>query len=373
MRARLRVTAIYLGAILGPLGGGVVSPMLPRIGQSLSVSSSTAALAMTVYLVPFAAVQLISGTLGERWGRRNTVLVAYLVYLVAAVGAALAPNIGIFLLARAILGTANAFTSPLLLAGLADVVPSHRLGRSVGLFASCQAAGQSFAPLVGGLAAAVSWRWAFIVVAGITGLLALAPPPGGPRPGAQAPRWRPLVNTRMALLSTAAFVSYLGAAALPFLVALYAQEHLHLRPDVTGLTLLGFGVAGMLLGAVWGSLMDRYSARWCGAIAAALTGVAVASVGLAQSAITLAMIWTGAGVVASLLNVALQHLTVRAVPDNRGGALSAVSAFRFAGGALAPLLVLPFYQLHAWLSFMVAGATLLVATAALLLLRRDVP
>ncbi|WP_169748002.1 MFS transporter [Pseudonocardia acaciae] len=371
LRRRIRVGAVYVGAGLGPLGGGVVSPMLPQIGESLGVSTHTSALSLTVYLVPFAAVQLISGTLGERWGRRNTVLGAYLVFVVGALAAAFAPNITVFLAMRALLGLANGFTSPLLLAGLADIVPRHRLTQSVGIYASCQAAGQSFAPLIGGIAAASSWRWGFVAVAVAAGLLALAPPPGAPRPGAAAPRWRPLLSRPMALLSVAAFVSYFGSASLPFLVALFAQDHLGLRPDVTGVVLLGFGVAGMVLGAVWGMLINKVSARWCGVIGAVVTAGFVAAVGLTGSGWQLTVIWTAAGAAASLLNVAMQNLTMRAVPDNRGGALSVVSAFRFAGGALAPVILLPFYQLQAGLSFVIAASTLVLAIAALLALRAD--
>jgi MFS family permease len=369
-RARLRVAAVYVGAALGPLGGGVVAPMLPQIGQTLGVSAHTVALSLTVYMVPFAAVQLLSGTLGERWGRRNTVRVAYLVYLVASLVCGMAPNITVFLAGRAVQGLANGFTSPLLLAGLADMVPRDKLSRSVGISASCQAAGMSFAPLVGGVAAASSWRWAYLAVAVAAGTLALVTPPGQRRPGAAAPRWRPLLTGQIALLSVAALVSYMAAGSLPFLVALYAQDHLRLRPDLTGLALLGFGLAGMLLGAVWGSVLERASARWCGAIAALVTGGLVAAVGLTGSVSALTVAWTAAGVGSSMLTVALQNLTVRAVPANRSGALSVVSAFRFSGSALAPVAWLPLYQVDPSLAFAMAGSSLLLAAAALLALPR---
>jgi len=370
--SRLRVAAVYVGAALGPLGGGVVAPMLPQIGQSLGVSSHAVALSLTVYFVPFAAVQLVSGTLGERWGRRNTVRVAYLVYLVASLICALAPDITVFLAARALQGAANAFTSALLLAGLADMVPREKLSRSVGISASCQSAGMSFAPLIGGVAAASSWRWGFLAVAVAAGALALAPPPGQRRPGAAAPGWRPLLTGRIGLLSVAALVSYMAATSLPFLVALHAQDNLRLPPALTGLALLGFGLAGMLLGAVWGSVLDRASARWCGAIAALVTGGLVAAVGLTGSVAALTVAWTAAGAGSSMLTVALQNLTVRAVPANRSGALSVVSAFRFSGSALAPVAWLPLYQVDPSLAFAVAGSSLLVAAAALLALPRTV-
>lgn len=370
VRRRVRIAAVYIGAALGPLGGGVVAPVLPQIGESLGVSAHSAALSLTVYLVPFAVLQLVSGTLGERWGRRNTVLAAYLLYLIASLGCALAPDLTVLLVMRGLQGLANAFTSPLLLAGLADMVPSSRLSRSVGLVASCQAAGQSFAPLIGGFAALVSWRWAFGAVAVASALLALAPPPGAARPGAESPRWRPLLSTRMGLLSAAALASYLGATSLAFLVALYAEDHLRLRPELTGLALLGFGLAG-LLGAVWGRLLDRLGARWCGAVASVVTAGFVACVGLIHAPWLLALCWTAAGAGASMLTVALQNLTLRAVPGNRGGALSAVSAFRFTGSALAPVAWLPLYYAHPMAAFVAAGASVLVAAVALLALRPD--
>ncbi|MBF9067691.1 MFS transporter [Streptacidiphilus fuscans] len=366
---KLRVFAVYVGAALGPLGGGVVAPMLPQMSKSLNASMSSTTLLVTAYFVPFALVQLVSGTAGERWGRRRTVLGAYVVYLVASLLGALAPNIGLLLVVRAVMGTANAFISPLLLSGLADMVSPRRLSRSVGLLASCQAAGQSLSPLLGGVAAAVNWRWAFVGVAVAAGVLALAPPPGGARPGAQAPRLRPLVNGRMGLLAVAAFVSYFGAAGLPFLVSLHAEEHLGVRPDLTGVALLGFGLTGLLLGTSWGALSDRFGGRVVGGIGAALGAVLVALTGSTHSLLTLVLCWTGAGVCYSMLNVALQNLTVREVPSNRGGALSAVSAFRFGGAAVAPIVLLPLYNAMPSVSFVVGGGSLLLATVSLAALR----
>lgn len=365
MWQRFKVAALYAGALLGPLGGGVVAPMLPQIGRSVHASSSAVAASLTAYFVPFAVIQLFSGTLGERWGRRRTVQAAYVLYALASLVCALSPTLAAFLAGRTIMGAANAFTSPLLLAGLGGTVPPERLSRAVGTFSSFQAAGQSFAPLLGGVAAALSWRLAFVVVAGTAVLLAFAPPPGRPRPGTEAPAWRPLLSRRMGLLSAGAFLSYLCASALAFLVALYAGDALSLRPDLTGVALVGFGLAGLALGSVWGGVTDRFGPRACGSLAAVVTAVFVAALGVTGSVTTLILCWTAAGAGASLLTVALQNLTMRAIPGNRGGALSAVSAFRFAGAALAPLAWLPLYHAGPSRAFGVAGASLLLAVPAL--------
>ena len=75
-----------------------------------------------------------------------------LFFILASALCALSPTIEVFLAGRVLQGACNAFTTPLLLAGLGDHTPGKRLGRALGLFAAMQAAGQSFSPLITGLA-----------------------------------------------------------------------------------------------------------------------------------------------------------------------------------------------------------------------------
>jgi MFS family permease len=360
---------LYVGGMLGPMGGGVVAPLLPALATSLRVTPDVAALSLTTYLVPFAGLQLVSGTLGERWGRRRAVRGAYLLYVAASLLCAAAPNAGVLLAGRAVQGVANAFTTPLLVAGLAGLVPAARLGRAIGVYGSLQSTGQSLAPLFGGLAGVVSWRLAFVGVAAVALALTFLPPPGEPRPGVAAPPWRDLMTRPMMLVSAAAFASYAGAAGLPFLVALLAHDRFGSDEQVSGLVLVGFGIAGMVFGPVWGRACDRFGARRAGIAGSFAVAALVAQVGFAGSLAAIAAIWALAGVAGSLLTVALQNLAVRQVPANRGGAVSVASAFRFAGLAVAPLLWLPLYHRSAEVAFIAAGCCGALAAAALLALR----
>ncbi len=360
----LRV-GMYAGGLLGPMGGGVVAAMLPELATGLHTTRAGAASSLTVYLLPFAAVLLVSGTLGERWGRRRTVRLAYLGYAVISIGCALAPTLPLFLVGRALQGAANAFTTPLLLAGLADAVPAERRGRAIGLFASCQAAGQSFAPLVGGAAAAVNWRLAFVGIAVAALVLALVPPTGEPRPGAEAPSWRSLLSKRVGLVSLAAFAGAAGTFGLPFLVALRASDAFDASSTVRGLLLAGFGATGLLLGPVSGRLIERYGSRRCLAAAGLGSAALVGTLGLAGSLGWLGAQWAVAGAASSLLAVATNALAVTAVPQNRGGAVSAMSSFRFTGNAAAPALWLPLYAHAPGLAFVAPAALVLAVTPAI--------
>lgn len=372
LAGRLRRGAVYGGGLLGPLGGGMVAAMLPEVAASLHTTRDAVAGSVTTYFVPFAALQLVSGTLGERWGLRRTVRVAYVAYFAASLACCLAPTLPVFLAARALQGAANAFTSPLLLAGLAGLVPAEGFGRAVGVYSSCQAAGQSLALLLGGAAAEVNWRWAFIAAALWAGLLAFAPPPGEPRPGTAAPPWRPLLTIPMTLLGIAAFVSYFGAAGLPFLVSLRARDALHLTAGTAGLVLTGFGLAGLILGPIWGRVVDRRAThtRFLGALGALAVATFIALLAAATTPLTFTACWIAAGAAMSLLTVALQSLTAAAVPVNRGGAFSVVSAYRFTGSAVAPAAWLPLYRTTPAATFAIAGATVLTAIPCLTLDRR---
>ncbi|MFZ2504119.1 MAG: MFS transporter, partial [Nocardioides sp.] len=167
-----RMWPIYVGGFIGPFGGAMVSPMLPELRKGLDTSLEVVASSLTVYLIPFALCMLFSGTLAEIWGRRRTVQIAYLSYAAASLLCALAPQAPLFLAGRAAQGIANAFTTPILMSALADATDTTRLGRALGRFGSVQAAGLTFAPVIGGLCAAVDWRLAFWIT--LAAALALA-------------------------------------------------------------------------------------------------------------------------------------------------------------------------------------------------------
>ena len=69
----------------------------------------------------------------------------------------------------------------------------------------------------------------------------------------------------------------------------------------------------------------------------------------------LAVLWCAAGLGMALMLAAMNTLSVEAVPENRGGGVSVVSAFRIGGTAAAPLLWLPLYHVEPSAAFVAAG------------------
>ena len=360
MTDRRATLPLYLGGFLGPFGGAVLAVLIPELRHAFHASTDQIALAVPAYLVPFALLQVVSGTIGERVGRRRTVRVAYIAYAAAMLLSAVAPTIGVFLLSRGLQGTANAFTTPLLLAGLADAVPAAQRGRAVGMFAGVQAGGLSLAPLLGGLAAEANWRLAFILPAIVSIALMLVPPPDAPRvPGTLGASLRSVVTPRMALLCLAGFAGYLGMAGLAFLVSLRAGDAFALGSTGRGALLATYGAAGLVFGRAGGLGSERLGPARGAALGAIGCAAAIVPLGVVGSAAGMAVLWFVAGAVSALLWAALNTISVEAVPANRGGAVSLFAACKFAGTAVAPVAWLPVYDASPGLTFVLAGVVLL--------------
>jgi MFS family permease len=367
---RLARAALYTGGFLGPFGGGVLVVLIPELQRTFDASAGEVTAGLTVYLLPFAALQLISGTLGERLGHSRTIRWAYVVYALTSFGAAAAPSVVPFLAMRAVQGGANAFTSPLLLAALAEATTEERLGRSMGTFNAVQTAGMVMAPLCGGLIGAIDPRLAF-AVPGLVGLmLAAAPMPHATRARRAEPaRLRDAFNRRSTSVATAGFLAFLALNGVAFLVSLRAAQRFGLDTTTRGLLLAGFGLAGVVAGRPAGALVDR-SGPCPVVIAGALASAAmVAVLGVAGNVVVMAAAWLAAGAGSSFVWGGLNTLAVQSAPGNRGGAISVVGAFKFSGNAVAPLLWLPLYLEGPELAFAAAGTACAAIAAVGVMLR----
>ncbi|GAY10699.1 putative transmembrane efflux protein [Pseudonocardia sp. N23] len=346
---------------MGPFGGGITVSMLPELGADFGISASAASLSVTAYLVPFAALMLVSGTLGERWGRRRAVIAAYLVYVVASLVAFFATWLPLFLAMRALQGAANAFTTPLLLAVVAGSAKAGALGRSLGWFGSLQAAGQTSAPLIGGLAAEFDWRYAFLGVAVAAGVLAaVGLPPSAPSTTRARPKLRSAWRVHVLRIGVVGGLGWGCVAGLNFLVALRLEDVFGLGAAQRGLLLTALGAAGILTARLIGSAVDRVGPRRCVLAGVVLGALVIAGVGLSPEVWAIGVLWAFGGVASQLVLVGVNALVLRSSRANPAGSTSVVQSFRFTFAALAPVVIMPLYHAQPALAFVAPAALLLL-------------
>lgn len=372
MTPAIRRGALFAGAFLGPFGGGLTAAMLPELGADFGVPTATASVSITAYLLPFAGVMLVSGTLGERWGRGRTVVAGYALYVLASLACVLAASWSVFLAGRALQGVANAFTTPLLLAALAASVEPDRLGRALGWFGSLQAAGQTSAPLFGGLAAEVDWRFAFGGAAVVALLLGVVGIPGGAGGTRRArPRLRAAWTGPVLRLGVVAGLGWGCLAGLNFLLALRLEEVFGLGSGPRGLVLTALGAAGILTARMIGGAVDGIGPRRCVLAGAVGGGVLVALIGVLPVLWVVVVLWALGGVCSQLILVGVNALVLGSGGPNSGGAVSVVQAVRFAGTAASPAGLTPVYHADPLAAFLVPAGLLLAGVPAVL--ARDRP
>lgn len=364
LRSRLAVPAMYAGGFLGPFGGGVVAAMLPELGGDFAVSGGTASYSLTAYLLPFAAVMLFSGTLGARFGPLRTVRLAYVGYVLVSLGCAFAGQFEVFLACRVLQGAANAFTSPLLLSAVASLAPRQRLGRTLGVFGSLQAAGQTSAPLVGGLAAEVDWRLAFFGVAAVAAVLAVIGLPSRTPVSAGRASLRDAMRPGVLRIGALALIGWACLGGCVFLVSFRAEDDFGFSSGARGALLTVFGVSGILTARLIGRAVDRWGVRRCLLAGLGSGAVLMACVGVLPWVAALAVCWAIAGVSAQLVLVGVNSAVL--ADDTGGGAVGVVQSFRFFGAAAAPAVFTPVYHPFPAGAFLLAGALLAVAALATL-------
>lgn len=367
-----RTLPYLVGGFLGPFGTMVVISIYPELRNSFDASTNAVTWSFSGYLFAMAGLLLVSGTIGERYGRRRVTRVTFIVYAIASLVAAITPTLGLFIAARVVMGAANAFITPLLIAGLSEIIDENRLGRAVGVYAGFQAAGSAVAPFASGLMAEIDWRWTFVIVAVVSVVLSLRPAPGEPRPSADAPPIRPLFHLPMTRLWLGAFTAAAGPMGLAVLVGVRLRDELDVSSSTAGTILLASGLVTMATSPRWGSAIDRLGGRRASVLALGATISVGATLGLFDRVPTFVVVWLLLSTVVGLIPLNLQRLAALAVPENRGGALSSVLAFRFFGHAAGPLVFVPMLEWSAPTA-LAAASTLGLVTLTVYVLAEPTP
>src|SRR5215469_14019002 len=108
-----------LGLFMVFLDGSIVNVALATIQADLHAQLSDLQWVVDAYTLPFAALMLTAGTLGDRFGRKRLYLSGLVLFLLGSLLCGFAPTLGWLLFGRAVQGAGAAALSPGSLAVLA--------------------------------------------------------------------------------------------------------------------------------------------------------------------------------------------------------------------------------------------------------------
>ena len=163
-RARWVLAASVLGAALTFIDATVVNIALPHIGADLGAGSEALTWVVNGYTLTLAALVLLGGALGDRFGRRRVYVLGILGFALASAGCGLAPDVGTLIAARCIQGVAAALLTPGSLAILQATFATNDRSRAIGAWSGLTGVAGAIGPFFGGWIIEVAdWRWAFLV------------------------------------------------------------------------------------------------------------------------------------------------------------------------------------------------------------------
>jgi EmrB/QacA subfamily drug resistance transporter len=158
------LAATILGSAMAFIDGTVVNIAIPVLQRELGASVSGAQWVMEAYSLVLAALILVGGSLGDRYGRRRVFVTGVALFTVASVVCGLAPNLLALIVARTVQGIGAALLTPQSLALISASFEGEERGRAIGTWSGFTSLTAAAGPVIGGgLIALGSWRYAFFL------------------------------------------------------------------------------------------------------------------------------------------------------------------------------------------------------------------
>lgn len=158
------LAATILASSMVFIDGTVVNVALPALQQEFKASASNVQWVVESYALFLAALLLVGGTAGDRYGRRRVFGLGVMVFAAASVCCGLSGSVGQLIVARAVQGIGGALLVPGSLALISASFPENQRGKAIGTWSGYTAITAAIGPVLGGfLIEHFSWRWAFLI------------------------------------------------------------------------------------------------------------------------------------------------------------------------------------------------------------------
>ncbi|WP_419994356.1 MFS transporter [Streptomyces boninensis] len=213
----------------------------------LGASQSELEWAINSYTLVFAGLLFTAGLLGDRYGRKKSLLSGMLVFGLASLACAYSASSGELITWRAVMGLGGAFVMPATLAIIMNVFERDEQPKAIGIWAGAVGLAIAIGPITGGLLLEHFWWGSVflinvpIIAAALVAMVILVPDSRDPAPGRLDPVGVVLSIAGLVLLvygvikggqladfaATEVWATMLGGAALLALFVAYERRSDH--------------------------------------------------------------------------------------------------------------------------------------------------
>ena len=142
---------LSLSLVIIGLDNTILNVALPTLQHEFNASPSKLQWMVDSYLLVFAGLLLVFGTLGDRFGRKRALQAGISIFGLASLGALIADSANQVIAVRAAMGVGAALIMPATLSIIANLFTGKERRKAIGIWAALAAVGIGLGPLTGGL------------------------------------------------------------------------------------------------------------------------------------------------------------------------------------------------------------------------------
>lgn len=157
---------IFIGISLAVISidNTILNVALPSISNAMGATASDLQWIVDAYVLVFAALLLTTGSLGDRVGRKRTLIAGLILFGIGSFAAAISTSTTMLIAARAFLGIGGAMIMPSTLSLISATFPPQERIQAISIWSAIFALGVGIGPVIGGfLLTHFEWGSVFLV------------------------------------------------------------------------------------------------------------------------------------------------------------------------------------------------------------------
>ena len=158
------LAATILGSSMAFIDSTVVNVALPALQQGLHARATQMQWVVESYQLLLAALLLVGGVLGDRFGRRLVFVIGVVLFAVGSGWCGFARTVDLLIVARGLQGVGAALLVPGSLTLITAAFDESSRGKAIGTWSGFTAVTAAVGPVLGGwVVEHTSWRWVFFI------------------------------------------------------------------------------------------------------------------------------------------------------------------------------------------------------------------